>query len=81
MLSTALLLAVLLLLARVLTLPVRLCWKVLLNSVCALGCLIVLNLLSPLTGMLFELNVFTGSVVALLGLPGLGFLLVAHAVL
>ena len=81
MLSTIILIVILLVLLRVITLPIRLCWKILLNSICAMGCLIVLNLLSPLTGMLFDLNVLTAGVVAVLGLPGLCLLWMAHAIL
>ncbi len=81
MLHTLLLLGILALLLRIITLPARLIYKILLNALCGLGCLIVLNLLSPVTGMLFELNFFTCAIVGTLGLPGLGTLLIAHCIL
>ena len=81
MLQTLLLLGLLALLLFVITLPVRLGWKVLLNALCGFGSLIVLNLLHPLTGMLFELNVLTCAIVGTLGLPGTGALIIAHYVL
>ncbi len=62
-------------------LPARPGWKLVLSGLGGLGSLIVLNLLSPFTGMLFELNILTGAVAGALGLPGLGCLLVAHFIL
>ena len=62
-------------------LPARPGWKLALSFFGGLGCLILLNLLSPLTGMLFELNVLTISVAGGLGLPGVGALLVMHCLL
>ena len=41
----------------------------------------VSDLLSPVTGMLFELNILTAAVAGGLGLPGIALLLVAHVVL
>ena len=78
---TVLLVGVLLLLLRLARLPLRLGCKLLLNGLCGLGCLLVLNLLSPVTGMLFELNILTAAVAGGLGLPGIALLLVAHVVL
>ncbi len=63
------------------SLPARPGWKLAVSAAGGLGCLIVLNLLSSLTGMLFELNILTGAVAGFLGLPGLGCLLVAHFIL
>jgi pro-sigmaK processing inhibitor BofA len=78
---TVLLVGVLLLLLRLARLRLRLGCKLLLNALCGLGCLLVLNLLSPITGMLFELNILTTTVAGALGLPGVALLLVAHVVL
>ena len=61
--------------------PARLGWKLALSAAGGLGCLIVLNLLNNLTGMVFELNVLTISVAGGLGLPGVGALLVMHCIL
>ena len=81
MLKTVLLLGFLFALLWLSRLPRRLGWRLALGAVCGLGSLLVLNLLSPLTGMIFELNILTAAVAGGLGLPGIGMLLVAHAVL
>ena len=78
---TVLLVGVLLLLLRLARLPLRLGCKLPLNALCGLGCLLILNLLSPVTGMLFELNILTAAAAGALGLPGIALLLVAHVVL
>ena len=81
MLRTVLLLGMLFLLLWLPRLTLRPGRRLALGAVCGLGSLLVLNLLSPLTGMLFELNVLTAAVAGFLGLPGVGLLLVAHCVL
>lgn len=81
MLQTLLLLGLLSLLLFVITLPLRFAWKVLINALCGFASLIILNLLHPITGMLFELNVLTCTIVGALGLPGTGALIIAHYVL
>ena len=81
MLKTALLLGLLLLLLRLPRLSLRPARRLILGAVCGLGSLLVLNLLSARTGMLFELNVLTAAVAGGLGLPGVGLLLVAHFLL
>ena len=78
---TVLLVGVLLLLLRLARLRLRLGCKLPLNALCGLGCLLILNLLSPITGMLFELNILTTAIAGALGLPGVALLLVAHVVL
>ena len=81
MLKTALLLGLLVLLLRLPRLSLRPARRLILGAVCGLGSLLVLNLLSARTGMLFELNVLTAAVAGGLGLPGVGLLLVAHCLL
>lgn len=81
MLQTVLLLGLLALLLFITTLPIRFAWKLMLNALCGFGSLIILNLLHPITGMLFELNVLTCAIVGTLGLPGAGALVIAHYVL
>ena len=63
------------------TVPARPGWKLTLSAAGGMGCLIVLNLLSSLTGMVFELNVLTAAVAGALGMPGLGCLLIAQFIL
>lgn len=81
MLHFFVLIGVLALLLGLIVVPARLGWKLIGNALCGLGCLIVLNLLSAYTGMLFELNFVTCAVVGLLGLPGIGALLIVHCLL
>ncbi len=81
MVHVLVLLCLLLLLLFLITRPLRWGWKILLNTLCGFGCLIILNLLEPFTGMLFELNLLTCAVAGALGLPGLGALLIVHCVL
>ena len=81
MLKTVLLLGMLFFLLWLPRLPPRPGWRLVLGAVCGLCGLLILNLLSPLTGMLFELNILTAGIAGFLGLPGVGLLLVAHCVL
>ena len=81
MLRTAVLFGLLALLLRLVTIPARTGWKLVLGTLGGLGVLIVLNLLGSRTGMLFELNVLTIAVAGILGLPGVGCLLIAHFIL
>ena len=81
MLKTVLLLGILFLLLWLSRLSRHMGWRLALGAVCGLGSLLTLNLLSPRTGMLFELNVRTAAVAGGLGLPGVGLLIVAHCVL
>ena len=81
MLKNTVLLSLLLLLLWLSRASLRPGRRLALGAVCGLGSLLVLNLLSPLTGMLFELNALTAAVAGGLGLPGEGLLIVAHCVL
>ena len=73
-LACILCIAVLALLLRIMTLPVRLIYKLILNTVCGYICLILINLFAFFTGALFSLNIVTAVVVGFLGLPGIGLL-------
>ena len=81
MLRAVILAGVFALLLYLSAIPARAGWKLAVSALCGLGCLIVLNLFRSLTGMVFELNVFTISVAGGLGLPGIGALLVMHCIL
>ena len=81
MLRAVVLFGVMALLLRLSGLPARPGWRLVFGFFGGLGSLVVLSLLSPLTGMLFELNILTVAVSGALGLPGLGCLLVAHFIL
>ena len=81
MLRAVVLFGVMALLLRLSGLPARPGWSLVFGFFGGLGRLVVLNLLSPLTGMLFELNILTVAVSGALGLPGIGGLLIAHFIL
>ncbi len=65
-----------LLLIKVLLTPMKLIFKLLINTGFGFVCLFLLNLLSGFTGILFELNFVTAAIVGILGLPGIILLLV-----
>ena len=82
MLFKIILIAVLvLILLKVISLPIRALWRILINTACGFVCLILVNLLTPFTGVLFSLNLVTAVIVGFLGLPGLILLFVLHLIL
>lgn len=46
-------------------------WKLLVNSLSGFVCLWLLNLLSGITGIVFEINFLTALLVGFLGIPGI----------
>lgn len=72
----SLLVPVLLVLAllRIIALPIRWGWKLLLNSGCGFLCLWLLNTISGFTGIYFPVNAVTAAVAGFLGLPGIAAL-------
>lgn len=66
------------LLIRVMALPVKLFWKLLINSACGFLCLWLLNWISGFTGILFPINLVTTAIAGFLGLPGIALLAVAQ---
>lgn len=71
----------LLILIRVMLLPIRLIWKILLNSACGFLCLWLLNWISGFTGVYFPINIVTAAIAGFLGLPGIGLLALVQAIL
>lgn len=63
---------------KILMTPMKLIFKLLLNTGCGFVCLFLLNLLSGFTGILFEINFITAALVGFLGMPGILLLLVFH---
>lgn len=61
---------------RIMTLPMRLFFKLLLNTLCGYALLLLFNLCSGLTGFSLPVNIVSAALVGLLGLPGFGFLLI-----
>ena len=71
-------LALLAVVVRVFSTPLKLLLKVGLNTLLGLGALILLNAVSPVTGLSRGLNLFNALVVGVLGVPGLGLLLLVQ---
>lgn len=69
------------LLIRLMVLPIRWGWKILLNSACGFLCLWLLNAISGFTGLWFPINAVTVITAGFLGLPGIGLLAVIQALL
>ena len=55
--------------------------KLILNTLCGYGALILINLFSRLTGAAFSLNIVTAVVVGFLGLPGIALLFLVRLLL
>ena len=68
-------------LLRLLVLPIRWCWKLILNSACGFACLWLLNSVSGFTGLYFPINYVTAILAGFLGLPGIGLLAILQWVL
>lgn len=58
-------------LIRVMLLPIRLGWKLLVNSGCGFLCLWLLNWAAGSTGVYFPINLITTAIAGFLGLPGI----------
>lgn len=69
------------LLIRLIMTPMKLLWKLLINAACGFVCLFLLNLLSGITGMVFELNFLSSLLVGFLGLPGIVLLILSRFLL
>lgn len=59
------------LLIRLMILPIKLGWKILINSGCGFVCLWLLNAISGFTGVWFPINAITAAIAGFLGLPGI----------
>lgn len=69
------------LLLRLLVLPIRAAWKILLHSACGFLSLWLLNSIAGFTGVSFPLNLVTVIAAGFLGLPGIAALAILQAVL
>ena len=63
-----------LILVRLLVLPMKLIFKLLLHSGCGFVCLWLLNSIAGFTGIFFPINAVTVLTAGILGLPGIGIL-------
>ena len=68
-------------LMRVIMLPIRVIWKLFVNSACGFVCLWLLNWISGFTGILFPVNTVTTLIAGFLGLPGIGLLALVQMLL
>ena len=71
----------LLLLSAALSAPLRVAARAVLNTFLGFGALLLLNATESFTGLSLGLNLFNAAVVAILGVPGVGFLLLVQWVL
>ena len=69
-----LILVVLWFLIRLLLTPMKWGWKVLIHGVAGVGCLWMLNFLTPWTGVCFPINPVTALISGGLGVPGIALL-------
>ena len=69
------------LLIRLMVLPIRLGWKILINSACGFLCLWLLNAISGFSGVWFPINAVTVITAGFLGLPGIALLAVVQILL
>ena len=69
------------LLLRLISAPLRLGAKLVVNSLAGLVCLWLLNAISGFTGIRFPINAVTAAVAGSLGLPGIGLLAAVQWVL
>lgn len=74
-------LVAILLLLRLLTAPIRLGYKLIINLACGYLLLFLFNLFSGLTGFVLDLNLISAAVLGLLGLPGFVLLLFVRLLL
>ena len=81
MIADLLIVNIVFLFIKILLTPMKLIFKLLLNTGCGFICLFLLNLLSGITGIVFELNFITAAIVGFLGLPGIVLLLVVQYLL
>lgn len=74
-------LLLLVILIRVILIPMKLIWKLLINSVCGFLCLWLLNTIAGFTGISFPVNLVTAAIAGFLGIPGIALLTLAQVLL
>ena len=67
--------------AKVLATPLKISFRVFLNTLLGLGSLFLVNVTSAFTGLHLGVNLFNAVIVGLLGIPGLGLLFLIQWVL
>ncbi|MBQ9492607.1 MAG: pro-sigmaK processing inhibitor BofA family protein [Oscillibacter sp.] len=81
LLSVVIVIFLLVALARILSAPLRLALKLLMNTVSGLVALWLVNLLSGITGVYLGMNFVNALIVGIFGLPGLVLLILLQWVL
>lgn len=71
----------LLVLIRLIMLPIKMIYKLFINSACGFVCLWLMNWISGFTGIYFPINIITAAIAGFLGLPGIGLLALIQVVL
>ena len=66
---------------RILLIPMKMAWKLLLHSACGVICLWLVNLTAGLTGLSIPINAITAVIAGALGLPGIVLLGLLQCVL
>ena len=61
-------------LVRLLVLPMKFIFKLMIHSACGFVCLWLLNSIAGFTGIFFPINTVTALTAGILGLPGIGIL-------
>lgn len=61
-------------LVRLLVLPIKFVFKLMIHSACGFVCLWLLNSIAGFTGIFIPINAVTALVAGILGLPGIGIL-------
>lgn len=65
-------------LIRIIMAPMKLIWKLFINSGCGFLCLWLLNSIAGFTGIVFPVNVVTILIAGFLGLPGIVLMALAQ---
>ncbi len=65
-------------LIRLIMAPIKLVWKIFINSGCGFLCLWLLNSVAGFTGIFFPVNLVTILITGFLGLPGIALLALAQ---
>ncbi len=81
LIGVAILIFLLVALARIVTSPFRLALKLLINAASGLVALWLVNLLAPVTGVSLGVNLPNALIVGILGLPGLALLILLKWIL
>ncbi len=78
---TAAAIVLLFLMAKLLSAPLHIAFRAILNTLLGLGALLLVEATSSITGLSLGITVFHAVVVGILGIPGVGLLFLAQWVL